>query len=249
MVDDWTPDELRRLTRDFARSLERAAGDQCAGLYLVGSPALGDFSPRQSNVDLVAVTERPLADPPIKEHGRLNLHGRDPVVFYTTWENLRHPAIEADDRVYSGTRAVDADRMANPMTRAILAHRPVALLGPERPDVSSDPSHVRDWFTRRLPEIADRTGRLLWRRHLTRVVLEATRCAHGAMTGEVVSLRQAGELALPNASHTSHRLITDALGYREGANTSMYWGPFERKSNAVTLMTDLLRAVDDRLVG
>lgn len=101
-----------------------------------------------------------------------------------------------------------------------------------------------DYSPAQLPVMAERTSRLLWRRHVARVVLQVTRCAHGALTGEVVSLRRAGELALPTASHTS-RLLTDAIGYREGAQTSMYWGPFERKSNAGTLTAGLLRAVNE----
>jgi hypothetical protein len=129
------------------------------------------------------------------------------------------------------------------VTWAILARYPRALHGPETAEVHDDPEALKSWFAARLPAIVDRTGRLLWRRHLARIVLHSTRCAYGALTGEVASLRAAGEWALPNASHTSHRVVTDALGYREGANTSMYWGPFERKTNAVTLANDWLRRV------
>lgn len=235
------------VTRGFAESFTRVAGDQRAGLYVVGSPALGDLSPRQSNVDLVAVTERALPEECLaslsREHRSLRINGRDPMVCYTTWASLRRPPLGAEASVFSGQKRVGADQMANPMTWAILAGHPVPLLGPGEIAVESDPERVRAWFARRLPAIADTAGGLLWRRHLTRVVLQATRCAHGALTGEVVSLRRAGELALTEASHTSHRVITDALGYREGANTSMYWGPFERKSNAGTLTAELLRAV------
>jgi hypothetical protein len=232
----------------FAARLEEVAGDQRVGLYLAGSPALGDLSPRQSNVDLVAVTERVMAPDLLRDlsraHRPLRLHGRDAAVCYTTWDGLATSPEEADAAVFDGGERVEQDRLANPMTWAILAEHPVPIAGPGRPEVRSDPDQVRTWFSERLPGIAARMGHQLWRRHLTRVVLQATRCAHGAGTGEVVSLHRAGELALPTASHTGHRVITDALGYREGANTSMYWGPFERKSNAGTLAADLLRAVE-----
>lgn len=239
---------VQRPARQFAESFGRTAGPT-SGLYLVGSPALGDYSPRQSNVDLVAVTEQPLAESSLsalaRHHHRLHLNGRDAAVCYTTWAALRGRPADAGAQVFVGRQQVPADRLANPMTWAILSGAPVPLLGPEIPDVADDVEQVRAWFSARLPVVAERTSRLLWRRHLARVVLQVTRCAHGALTGEVVSLRRAGELALPTASHTSHRLLTDAIGYREGAQTSMYWGPFERKSNAGTLTAGLLRAVHE----
>ena len=212
------------LAAPFVRDFVRSFGADETAVYLVGSPALGDYSPRQSNLDLVAVTPAPapvtpLARPP-----------RNRVVLYTTWSALVAPP-------------AGPHPLANPMTWAILAHHPVALHGPAAPAVHTDPSQVQAWFASQLPLIASRTSHLLWRRHLTRVVLQSVPAAHGARTGTVVSLREAGELALAGASHTSHRVITDALGYREGANTSMYWGPFERKSNAVGLAQQLVDEV------
>ena len=218
-----------------------------AGLYLVGSPALGDLSPRQSNIDLVAVTERPLSAAALgrlsRAHRSMRLNGRVAAVCYTTWDGLQVPAGDPAATVYEGSAVVDRARLANPMTWAILAGNPVALHGRERPPARAERELVRAWFAGQLPAMAERTGSLLWRRHLTRVVLQATRAAHGAVTGEVLSLHRAAELALPSASHTSHRVLTDAIGYREGANTSMYWGPFERKANASTLTRELLRHV------
>jgi hypothetical protein len=216
-------------------------------VYLVGSPGLGDFSPRQSNLDLVAVTSDPLPPETLRvlsrSHRRLQTNGREAAVGYTTWDGLDRPPSEAAATVFLGSRATPADRLANPMTWAILGAGPLVLHGPRPPAVHTDADQVRAWFREQLPQVVDRTGRLLWRRHLARTVLQTARCAHGALTGEVVSLRRAGELTLPGAAHTAHRVLVDALGYREGANTSMYWGPFERKSNAVTLASDLMRKV------
>lgn len=230
----------------FAQTALTIAGSH-TGVYLVGSPALGDPSPRQSNTDLVVVTREPLSEEHLGRlaaaHRPLGLNGRAAAVCYTTWAGLAGAPEEAPASVFEGRNPAPRERLANPMTWAILASNPMPLAGPDRPEVDSAPDQVRSWFRQQLPAIVDRTGRLLWRRHLSRVVLQSTRAAHGALTGEVVSLRRAGELALPGASHTGQRVITDALGYRAGANTSMYWGPFERKSNAATLGADLLRRV------
>jgi hypothetical protein len=239
---------LLSTAKRFIRAFTDLAGDRDSAVYLVGSPALGDVSPRQSNVDLVAVSAEPLDSERLLQlssvHKTLRVNARDAAVCYTTWAGLRTPPAEAEAVVYVGHRRVERDWLANPMTWAIMANRPSPLHGEDPGTVHSGPDKVRAWCATRLPGLAQRTGRLLWRRHLARVVLQSTRCAYGALTGDVVSLRRAGELALQTASHTGHRVITDALGYREGANTSMYWGPFERKSNAVILVDDCLRQVE-----
>lgn len=229
----------------FLQRLEVEAGAGSWGLYLVGSPGLGDFSPRQSNLDLVAVTDRPLTPEALARlapvHRSLALHGRDALVCYTTWGGLARRPQQAEAFTFVGRRPAPQEGLANPMTWAILARHPVTLAGAERPVVATDPDDVRQWFTHQLPVMVERAGALLWRRGLTRLVLQVTRAAHGARTGEVLSLHDAGEAALPEATHTGHRVLTDALGYRDGANTSMYWGPFERKSNALGLTQQLLR--------
>ncbi len=239
--------EIAAAVGRFVEEFESRAPAGQTGLYLVGSPALGDLSPRQSNLDLVAVTEGPLGEEALrrisKVHRSMRLHGREAVVCYTTFDGLQTPSGDPSATVFEGGAAVSTDRLSNPVTWSILAQSPVALHGPPNPPAASSPDLVRACFAAQLRSIAERAGSLLWRRHLTRFVLQATRAGHGALTGEVVSLREAAQVALPEASHTSHRVLTDALGYREGANTSMYWGPFERKANAATLTRDLLRHV------
>ncbi len=74
------------------------------------------------------------------------------------------------------------------------------------------------------------------------LVLEAARLTQAAITGRVLSKSEAGELAMPIVSTRHQRLLTDAVGYRQGAQFGMYWGPFERKYDAVTLLRDLLEA-------
>ncbi|HWE57063.1 MAG TPA: hypothetical protein VG435_16255 [Acidimicrobiales bacterium] len=239
--------ELVKVTDQFVHAFTAVAGAADTAVYLVGSPALGDTSARQSNVDVVAVSRVPLTASQLAEtvrwHGSLRRNGRDGVVAYATWAGLSGRPEAAEASVYVGSRPVEADRLVNPMTWAIMATRPCLLHGEGQERVFSEPAEVRAWFAGRLPALVDRTAGLLWRRHLSRIVLQSTRAAHGALTGEVLSLREAGERARAGASHTSNRVITDALGYRAGSNTSMYWGPFERKSNAETLARAWLRQV------
>jgi hypothetical protein len=59
----------------------------------------------------------------------------------------------------------------------------------------------------------------------------------------VLSKTEAGELALSLVPVHFRRILHDAAGYRNGANTSMYWGPFERKYDARQLLRQLVQAV------
>ncbi|HET6874117.1 MAG TPA: hypothetical protein VFH70_05025, partial [Acidimicrobiales bacterium] len=71
---------------DLANAIERVAPGRLAGLYLVGGLALGDFSDRQSNIDLVVVCDPPLTAEETtqlsKSERRLERAGRPPSVWY-----------------------------------------------------------------------------------------------------------------------------------------------------------------------
>jgi hypothetical protein len=215
-------------------------------VYAVGSLALGDFSERQSNIDLVVVAE------PRLENGQLarvvgaartlrRAH-RDAQVWLVAWEDL-----DADGPG-SGRSEVDAgpapeSPLATPMTRAILRHDPMALFGPDWPVVSHSPDALRAWAAARLKALATADhGLLVLRRAVVPLVLEAARLTHAAITGRVLSKSEAGESAMSVVSTRQKRLLTDSVGYRRGARTSMYWGPFERKYDALSLLRALLEA-------
>ncbi|HUE58351.1 MAG TPA: hypothetical protein VMO88_02095, partial [Acidimicrobiales bacterium] len=80
------------------------------------------------------------------------------------------------------------------------------------------------------------------------LVLEAARLAHMAITGRVLSKSEAGESITGIVGSRHRRVLVDSVGYRRGAQTSMYWGPFERKYDALALVRDLVRAADDAAV-
>ncbi|MGH9114876.1 MAG: hypothetical protein ACRDWW_03510, partial [Acidimicrobiales bacterium] len=133
--------------------------------------------------------------------------------------------------------------LATPMTRSLLRHDPLALFGPDWPVVGYDPDDFRAWCLGRLESLAaGDKGLLVMRRAVTPMVLEAARLAQGAITGRLFSKSEAGESAGVLVSPRFRRILTDAVGYRRGAQTSMYWGPFERKYDALILVRDLLDA-------
>ncbi len=137
--------------------------------------------------------------------------------------------------------------LATPMTRALLRQDPVALMGPDWPVVGYDEAAFRAWCSDRLRAlVTGRKGLLVLRRAVTPMVLEASRLAQGAITGRVFSKSEASESIGMIVAPRYRRILTDAVGYRRGAQTSMYWGPFERKYDALVLLRDLLEAATNR---
>lgn len=232
---------LPESTQGFLAAVESVAGGQVAAVYAVGSIALDDFSDRQSNIDLVVIAE-PALDAGQRnrlDRARRSLRhaGRPAEVWYATWEELEGGGS-------GGSGPVPA--LATPMTRAILRSDPMALVGPDWPVVAFDPDALKAWCADRLHVLAtSRHGSLVLRRRIAPLVLEAARLAHGAVSGRVLSKSQAGEAMMQVVSSRHRRVLTDSVGYRRGAQTSMYWGPFERRTHAL----DLIRELDRTAAG
>jgi hypothetical protein len=238
------PAEVAGAVDGFLAALERVAPGQVAAVYGAGALALDDFSHRQSNVDLVVVCD-PAADrAQIEQLGRaergLNRAGRAPGVWYTTWEEVAGDPVPEPGVPEPGVPEPGRSKLSTPMTRALLRSDPMALIGPDWPVVGFDDAEFRSWCRTRLQQMASgRKGLLVLRRAVTPLVLEAARLAQGAVTGRLFSKTEAGESVGPLVSTRYRRILTDAVGYRRGAQTSMYWGPFERKYDALVLLRDL----------
>jgi hypothetical protein len=114
------------------------------GLYLEGSVALGDFRPRASDIDFVAVT----AEPPdtavlaalARVHDRLRRQRRRPFFdgLYLTWSDLADGPAAATGRPASSEgrfRPISGPGHANPVTWHTIAGHGVTLRGPEPSDL------------------------------------------------------------------------------------------------------------------
>jgi Nucleotidyltransferase domain len=216
----------------YLSTARRSAPERLAAVYLVGGVALGDFSPRQSNVDLVVVGDPRFSPAERQELERaerpLRRGGRPAQVWYTTWEELAEGV--------PGGSGLDT-----PMTRAMLRNDAAAMYGPDWPVVAFDPDRYRRWCVDELQAVVGRSeGLMLLRRTVTSLVLQAARLAQGAVTGKVFSKSAAGESVGSLVPVHFRRILTDGVGYRRGAHTSMYWGPFERKYDARALLVRLL---------
>jgi hypothetical protein len=259
----------------YLAALRRETGDQVAAVYAVGALALDDFSVKQSNIDLVVVGDPPFTEAQLRQLQRaergLERVGRRAGLWYTSWAEVADepdpapsappgpPATAAPRPQPKGIKSPSAvatpagsppasnETLATPMTRALLRQDPLALVGPDWPVVGFDDSAFRAWCADRLRALV--TGRkslLVLRRAVTPVVLEASRLTQGAITGRVFSKSGAGESIGMIVAPRYRRILTDAVGYRGGAQTSMYWGPFERKYDALVLLRDLLEVATNR---
>ena len=224
----------------YVDALGQVGGEQVSAVYAVGSLALDDFSAKQSNVDLVVVGD-PRLDVSQRRWLRraersLRRAGRPAQVWHTNWEE-----------VAGGPDAVEEPSpLATPMTWTILRNDPMPLRGPDWPVSWTDQDVLRRWALERLRALAaGPNGLLVLRRDVGPLVLEAARLAHMAITGRVLSKSEAGESITGIVSSRHRRVVVDSVGYRQGAQTSMYWGPFERKYDALALVRDLLHAADD----
>ena len=222
------------------RAVEEAAPDRLAAVYLVGGLALADFSPRLSNIDLVVVCDPPLEPAEVDRLQRAERHltraGRLPSVWYAGWDVIADGPT-GDPSTWPP--------LETPLTRALLQEEAVAYLGPDWPVVAYDEVEYRAWCLRALEDLVEEPHGLLVMRHdVAPLVLQATRLALGATTGRVYSKSEAGEGGLSLVPPHFRRILHDSAGYRNGASTSMYWGPFERKYDAYQLLRRLVASVN-----
>jgi hypothetical protein len=123
-----------------------------AALYLVGSLALGDYRPGQSDIDFVAVTGSP-SDP--SELRQLELLHRDlqrlvpnPSLdgIYVTWQQLQAaPQGLSVPRWLDGRFAPSHSFAATPVTWSTLHRHPLPIRGPATPAVQHDEDLLRAW--------------------------------------------------------------------------------------------------------
>jgi hypothetical protein len=237
------PGEAEKNITSWLKVIDRHVPDRVIGCYGVGSLALGDFAPRRSNLDLVAVTDQALTEDERRQTTRVEreLHRglRAPRVAWVT-------AVDLAGGTVPGKETSEETPALTPMTRSILASGPVTFRGPERPVGAVDRTAVAAWFARGLPTLAvapgvrsGRSGTLFRRPTLTEVILEVTRHYRGAVTGHVVSKQEAGEHLVPFLPSPLARVLRDALGWHAGGRTSMYWGPIERRTHARSLIAEL----------
>lgn len=243
------PDALDRQLRVYVDSLQTTLTGRVEAVYLVGGLALDDFSERFSNVDLVVVTEGPVdlrSEASCRRAERVLRHAhRGGAVWYTTWSEVAGGLVPAPGGTSRPVAERRTDELDTPLTRALLRDEAVPLVGPDWPVVYYSEAELRSWCTAKLIGLAEQAASqsMVMRTQVTPLVLEAARLAVGSLAGQVVSKSEAADAASRLVPHHFRRILDDAVGFRGGARTSMYWGPFERKYDARALIKRLAEAV------
>ena len=158
------PQDVTSMLRALVRGMREALGDDLVGVYLRGSLAIGDFDPDTSDIDFLAVTERPITDPKFTAlavlHARLaqlanryanQLEGPylDRLAARRFRPGERHPTIARDEALAwreHGSNWV--------LERWVVRERGVALLGPDPKSLIDpvSPDEVRAAVRARLPD-------------------------------------------------------------------------------------------------
>jgi hypothetical protein len=245
------PESLRRSLDAYTSEIDRELPGVLTGLYVVGSVALGDYTPKLSDLDVVAVSNDGWTPPMLAVAQRAHHHlsrRKHPVrVAYASFPQLATDPSSGEIACFENESRLPSEELANPFTWHILATDAIALRGPEHPPVAVSKGGLEEWASHQLhdhwrkwlEQARHHHRSLLFKRTLAGKVLEVSRLYEAATTGQVLSKLDAGEALLPQLKGGKARILRDSTGYREGFHTSMYWAPFERKHDALELIDEL----------
>lgn len=251
--------EVAMVTRRLTDLLDTRLPGQLEALYLVGSVALGDYRPGQSDVDFVAV----LADPPADHASALaDIHAalaRDCPAIDCDGIYLRVGELSvapAGHGVEARAGKIDPHSAAerHPVTWLILAEAGIALRGraPSPGWIAADPlaaaAYSRDNLERYWRPWLEARRSLLSRQGLSLLssdtvvwgCLGLARLAATIATGSVPSKSGAGEWAR-KAFPQHARILDESLRLRQGeSSASSYRSPLTRKRDLIAFMQAVL---------
>jgi hypothetical protein len=202
------PHEVEEITTRYRAE----GGDEVRAVFVIGSAALGDWWPGESDVDLVAIVDsiRPARDGRLRDlHARVraDLGGAVPdleVLYLTDGDLAQAPAqVGARPHHRSGLLRRDAD-MSTPVVWHSLAQHAVPIGDPvELGELWLDDSELREWCRSNLSSY--------WARWATRGGQPATRGGMALLTDWAVAWCVLGVLRL------RHTIETGAITSKSGA--------------------------------
>ena len=228
---------IEELVDAYLDEVDAAAPGLVDGLYLTGSAALGDFRPRTSDVDFVAVTtERPDAAALAgltRAHARLRARRSRPHLdgLYVTWGELASdPALRRGPHAHAGRFHPEGSGPGDPVTWHTVARHGVACRGPAPADIAvwTNPDVLAAWTLDNLDRywgrLLDRAARP-WDRWglaaltpygVTWIVLGVSRLHYTLATGGICSKEAAGMYALRTFQDARwQRVVAEALRIRQ----------------------------------
>jgi hypothetical protein len=234
------------------------------GLSLVGSAVDGDFRPRRSDLDFVAVMRSPATDDEIEAIAIVHrLYASDPTLATLDgiWIVPADLAAGPDDAVRGpatrdGTFLAEAPGNRNPVTWFMLRDRSRTVLGElDRAGIWRDEQRLRSWtrenvetyWTRWLDGASRMTTpggvAMLGAQSVMWGVLGISRLHATLITGLILSKWAAGEHARQLFDPRWHRVIDEALRIRRGEGPSSYGSPFARRRDALDYVAMVIEAI------
>jgi hypothetical protein len=265
---DLAGPSLDRRVREILAALldaaDMAAPGLIEGFYPVGSVALADFRPHESDIDFMAVmAARPgavVCDALHKAHVELQARQPRPHIegVYVTWDDLRRdPDLAAPAPSWHAGR-FQADSFAlNPITWHTLAHHGIAVRGPAPVNLTihTDPARLTAWTRHNLDVYwrpwHDRSARLFSRAGVAALgawapawgVLSVSRLHYTLATGEITSKAGAGCYVLDTFPARWHRIIDECLRIRRGERgPSLYRNPLARRRDMLAYIDRVITA-------
>jgi len=248
------PTDVAAAISAYLRLADARLPGRISGLYLIGSLALGDYRPGQSDIDFVAVTDTALTPWELQQlerlHGELRRAAPRPRLdgVYVTWLDLQaDPASLSAPYYLHGRFAPNGGFAANPVTWCIMHRHPVPMRGPAKPMVRHDEELLRRWCRENIQSywagwVLGARTRLtrrifsLSRQSTVWGVLGVTRLHATIKTGDILSKSAAGTYALEVFPSRWSPIIQDALGGRLGQNGASYRNVFARRRDALAFM-------------
>ncbi len=246
------------LVHAYLETIDAEAPGFVRGLYLVGSVALGDLQPRESDIDFVAVSEiRPDAETvDVLQRVHTQLHIRHPRPHfdgvYVTYEDLdRDPILCPPVQTAHEGRVEPGDFEPNPVTWHTLARHGVTVRGadPAQLNVWTDCAVLNEWTLANLDSYwrpwLQQFARLMSVEGVAALgswapawgVLGVSRLHYTLSTGEITSKSGAGHYALETFPTRWHKIIQECLRIRGGRDEpSVYRTPFARRRDACGYM-------------
>jgi hypothetical protein len=228
--------EVRETVGVYLDAVDAEARGLVEGLHLVGSVALGEFRPRTSDVDFVAVTPSPPDAAALKALDRAHrrLRRSRPIphfdgIYVTREELARNPLLAGPGpHAHAGRFHATGPRDANPVTWHTLGDRGVTCRGPAPSElvVWRDATVLASWTLGNLESywrpllrrarraydpwsvIARSPYGVVW------IVLGVCRLHATLATGDILSKEAAGRYGLRTFEETWHPLLEEALRIR-----------------------------------
>jgi hypothetical protein len=234
----------RQIVERYVRWADRAVPGHVVGVYVIGSTALGAYRQGHSDLDVVAVLDRPVPIGRLRavhlaswsgaagralRHGQVAVPGNVNAAYVVAGE-LRRPVTEIVPLAsHVGLRFGTGEGFdVNPVMWKVLAERGITVRGVDAGELGLDPEPgvLRDWNLANLDEYwgpwaagLAAEGGPWWRSSgwlASWGSLGAPRLHATIATGDVLSKEAAGEYALATFGDEWRPVVEEGLAYRRG---------------------------------